>query len=142
MAARILLVLLCLIGVALPSTAMADGTESVVGNVIRPAQEEAKAKGCKIAATGSYDITVGDLIELDYSYPIFPDAIPKKMEHKQSSSGAISKSPLGFRTVLTPKLLGGGTVAFYFEAKKAGEEAVTLIIDGAEYKYNFKVAEK
>jgi hypothetical protein len=142
MANRIPLIGFCLIGVTTPPTAMADGLEGVVGTVVRPAQEEAKSKGCKIAATGNYEITVGDLIELDYTYPVVPDAIPKKLEHKQTDTGAVAKSPLGFRTVISPKQLGGGTIAFYFEAKKAGEETVTLIIDGTEYKYNFKVAEK
>jgi len=142
MAVRISLVTLCLIGVTLQPTTMADGLEGAVGTVIRPAQEEAKAKGCKIAATGNYEVSVGDLIELDYTYPVVPDAIPKKLEHKQTDTGAVAKSPLGFRTVISPKLFGAGTIAFYFDAKKAGEETVTMIIDGTEYKYNFKVAEK
>ena len=42
----------------------------------------------------------------------------------------------------TPKLVGTGTIAFYFDAKKEGEDTVTLMIDGAEYTYKFKVVKK
>jgi hypothetical protein len=136
------LLAVCLLGIAFPTAATADGLEGPVGLVIRPAQEEAKVKGCRIATPGHYDVNVGDLIELDYTYPVVPAAIPKKLDHKQTGVGAVAKSPVGFRTVVSPKLLGGGTVAFYFDAKKEGEETVTLIIDGAEYQYTFKVAGK
>lgn len=142
MVVRIPLIAFCLIGATGPPTARADGREDIMGTVVRPAQEEARAKGCRIAAPGTYQVRVGDLIELDYSYPVVPDAIPKKLEHTQTTTGAVVKSPLGFRTVLSPKLLGGGTVAFYFEAKKAGEETVTLVIDGTEYQYTFTVMNK
>ena len=142
MIVRNLIPSICLLGVALPTAATADGLEGPVGIVVRPAQEEAKVKGCRIATPGHYEINVGDLVELDYTYPVVPDAIPKKLDHRQTGTGAVAKSPLGFRTVVSPKLLGGGTVAFYFDAKKEGEETVTLLIDGTEYKYTFKVAKK
>jgi hypothetical protein len=114
----------------------------VDGRTVRPALDEAKVQGCKIAKPGDYEVTVGDLIELDYTYPIVPAAIPRKAECKQTLLGAVAKSPLGFRTVTTPRLAGTGTVAFYFDAKKEGEDTISLIIDGAEYAYKFKVVKK
>lgn len=116
-------------------------TDGVEGTTVRPKQEDAKVTGCKIAAPDSYDVAVGDLIELDYTYPVVPGAIPKKANAK-TTSGAVVKSSLEFREVATPKLVGTGTIAFYFDAKKEGNDTVTLVIDGVEYEYKFKVAKK
>jgi hypothetical protein len=124
--------------IASPATAQ----EGVDGTTVRPMLDKAKVAGCKIAKPGDYEVTVGDLIELDYTYPVAPTVIPKKVDFKQTLIGAVAKSPLGFRTVTTPKLVGTGTIAFYFEAKKEGTDTVTLIIDGAEYGYKFKVVKK
>lgn len=117
----------------------ARAQEGVDGTTIRPMQENAKVEGCTIAKTGDYEVTVGDLIAIDYTYPVIPAAIPKIVDYKQTMNEAVAKSSLGFRAVTTPRMVGTGTIAFYFEAKKEGEEIVTLIIDGAEYSYKFTV---
>lgn len=127
---------------ALAAVALAQGGGGTEGTTIRPRLEEAKVKGCKIASPGEYKVSVGDLIELNYTYPIVPTAIPKKMSHTITAGGAVVKSSLGFRRVVAPKLVGAGTIAFYFEAKAAGEDTVTLTIDDAEYQYKFKVGKR
>lgn len=136
---RSLLVAGCLLGFML---SMAVALDSVEGTTVRPRLEAAKVKGCKIAAPGDYQVNVGDLIELDYTYPVVPAAIPKKVAYQQTLTGAVAKSAMGFRTVTIPRLVGAGTIACYFDAKQAGEETVTLIIDDAEYVYKFKVVKK
>jgi hypothetical protein len=122
--------------------AVAVAADGVKGRTVRPLQEKAKVAGCKIAKPGSYEVAVEDLIELDYTYPVVPTAIPNKVDHKQPASGSVVKSELGFRTVSTPRLLGTGTIAFYFEAKKEGEDKITVIIDENEYEYTFKVVKR
>lgn len=122
------------------ATTPAAATEGVNGTTLRPAQDKAKVDGCKIAKPGAYEVAIGDIIELDYTYPVVPDAIPKKVDHKQTLGGSVVMSSLGFRSVSVPHLLGVGTIAFYFEAKRAGGDTITLIIDGEEYEYKFRVA--
>ena len=70
-------------------------TDGVEGTTVRPKQEDAKVTGCKIAAPDSYDVAVGALIELDYTYPVVPGAIPKKANAK-TTSGAVVKSSSSF----------------------------------------------
>jgi hypothetical protein len=117
------------------STGAQDG---VTGTTVRPIQVDAKVMGCTIAEPGDYQVKVGDLIELNYSHPVAPP-FPQKVDFKQTLIGAVARSPLGFRAVNTPKLIGKKTIAFYFDAKKEGEDTVTLIIDKEEYTYKFKV---
>jgi hypothetical protein len=120
----------------------APAVEGVKGVTVRPAQEKAKVEGCKVAKPGDYEIAVGDLIELDYTYPIVPTALPNKAEFTITLIGAVVGSPIGTRLVTTPKMVGASTIAFYFDAKKEGEDTVTLKIDTATYVYNFKVVKK
>lgn len=128
--------------VFLLATELASGVEGVKGTVIRPAKDKAQVDGCQVSKPGDYTATIGDLIELEYSYPVVPTAIPKKVDFKLTLIGAVANSPLGVRNVSTPKLLGAHTIAFYFEAKKTGEDTITLEIDGKGYPYNFKVMDK
>jgi hypothetical protein len=128
-----------LIGLLLLCATYAQAVNGVVGTTVRPPLAAAKVKGCQVAKPGDYTVEVGDLIELDYSYPVVPDSSPIKVDFKQTLLGNVVKSPLGFRTVTTPPLVGASTIAFYFEAKKAGTETVTLIVDGDEYTYRITV---
>ena len=116
-----------------------DTVRGVRGTIFRPAPTQARVEGCKIAEPGAYEVKVGDLIELDYSYPIHPNAMPEKVSHRIARRGAVAKSRLGIRQVRTPKRLGSGTIATYLDAKKPGEATVTLTIDDAEYVYKFSV---
>lgn len=120
----------------------AGATEGVDGTIIRPVQDKAKVAGCKIAKPDAYPVMVGDLIELDYTYPLNGTAIPKKVDHMQTLSGAVIKSSLGFRTLSMPKLIGTGSIAFYFAANKEGTENITLIIDNDQYTYQFNVTNR
>lgn len=131
------------IGASLAMLALASTVSfGLDGTTVRPVQEKAMVAGCKIAKPGTYEVAVGDLIELDYTYPVVPPAIPQKVKFNQTTTGAVAKASLGFRKVTTPKLVGTETIAFYFDAVKVGTETVTLIIDEAEYTYQFKVVKK
>ena len=108
--------------------------------VLRPAKEPARAAGCEVSKPGPYKAAPGDLIELEYTYPAPPAAAPAAVEVKQTPNGAVAASPLGTRTVDAGPA-GRRTVVFYFEAKKAGNDTVTLLIDGTPYTYHFQVSE-
>lgn len=114
-----------------------DGLE---GTVVRPDLVAAKVDGCSVAKPGMYEVNVGDLIEIDYTYPVIDVAIPTKVSFKKTGRDAVIKSPIGFRNVSTPVVIGVGAIAFYFDAKKEGTETITIIIDDVEYAYEFKVA--
>ena len=51
-------------------------------HVLRPAKEPARANGCEISKTGCHKATVGDLIELEYTYPAAPGAVPGAVERQ------------------------------------------------------------
>jgi hypothetical protein len=121
------------------SGATAYAVDGVKGTVVRPIQVKAKVGGCKIAEPMAYNVHVGDAIELDYTYPIVPVAIPKNVRIKQTSGGAVDVSPLGIRQVVAAGLLGASTIGFYLDAKQAGQEAVIVVIDDNEYNYIFNV---
>ncbi|HEV3303729.1 MAG TPA: hypothetical protein VG055_29015 [Planctomycetaceae bacterium] len=97
------------------------------------------AVGCKIADQKVYSVKVGDVIELDYTYPVVPNAMPKKVSIKQTFGGAIDLSPIGVRMVVAPRLVGASTIGFFLDAKETGKETVTLVIDANEYEYTFAV---
>jgi hypothetical protein len=120
----------------------ARAVEGVSGTTVRPTSEEAKVKGCHIARPDEYEINVGDLVDLEYSYPVVPTTIPQKVSVTSTLTGAVTASPLGIRTLRTPPLVGMTTIAFYFDAKAAGEETISLSIDDQQYTYKFKVAGK
>jgi hypothetical protein len=126
---------LLLLAAALPAV------EGVKGTIVRPHQVEAKVKGCKVAKPGEYTATKGDLIELEYSYPVVPTATPKKVAYKVTLTGAVRPSPLGIRQVQSG-LIGSHTLVFAFEAHQAGMDTVTLQIDDDAYDFKFKVEEK
>ena len=139
MLARVTAVCVCCLAGASVVDAQIQGVND---RTVRPEQDAAMVRGCMIAKPGEYAVQVGDIIELDYTFPVIPEAIPKKVNHKQTLTGAVRKSPLGFREIVIPLFAGTQTIAFYFDAKNKGEETVTLIIDGTEYKYSFKVEEE
>jgi hypothetical protein len=116
----------------------AHAVDGVQGTVYRPVQVDAALKGCQIAKPGDHHVCTGDLIELDYSYPIVPAALPTKVSFKQTLGGAIKPSPLGIRLV-NSTLIGASTIAFYFEAVKPGKETITILIDDKEYEFRFEV---
>jgi hypothetical protein len=141
-AQKFLTILGLLAAVFIGQTLMAKAAVFIGDTTVRPIQVKAKVEGCQIAKPGDYEVKVGDLIELNYTYPVVPAAMPNKVFYKQTIIGAIAISPLGFRRVIVPEMIGTVTIAFYFEAKKEGEETVALIIDDAEYVYKFKVVKK
>jgi hypothetical protein len=128
----------CLLFVAMAGMT-AYAAEGVHGTVVRPRQVPAKVQGCRIAAPKDYQVKVGDVIELDYGYPVVPGAMPKKVSIKQTPGGAVDASPLGIRMVTVPQLLGASTIGFFLEAKAAGQKTVSLVIDDNEYEYTFTV---
>lgn len=109
------------------------------GNVIRPKDVDAKVPGCSISEPGDYQATAGDLIEIEYRFPIVPTATPQSVDRKWDK-GAIYASSLGIRQLIVPNMVGAGTYLFYFEAKHAGSGTAIVIVDGEQYEYRFQVA--
>lgn len=109
------------------------------GNVIRPKEVDAKVPGCSISEPGDYQATAGDLIEIEYRFPIVPTATPQSVDRKWDR-GAIYPSRLGIRQLIVPNMVGAGTYLFYFKAKHAGSGTAIVIIDGERYEYRFQVA--
>ena len=111
------------------------------GNVIRPRKVDAKVKGCQVSELGDFRATVGDLIELEYTFPIVPSTMPKKVA-QATGKGAIKSSKLGIRNMIVPKVIGTGTYLFYFEAQDEGNGMAAVVIDRVTYEYRFKVSER
>ena len=109
-------------------------------NVIRPKKVDAKVKGCQVSGPGEYRATAGDLIELEYTFPIVPSCIPKEVG-RETDRGAIYPSKLGIRNLIVPRMIGTGTYLFYFDARHAGSGTAIVVIDGVKYEYKFDVAE-
>ena len=111
------------------------------GNVIRPKKVEAKVQGCHVSEPGKYSATAGDLIELEYTFPMHPDAIPKEVD-VETDRGAIYPSKLGIRKLVVPGLVGTGTYVFYFDPRDEGTGTAFVIIDDVKYEYGFEVSKR
>ena len=110
-------------------------------HVIRPRRVDADVKGCLISEPGEYRASVGDLIEVEYSFPVAPQTVPKKVD-QETDKGAIYTSKLGIRNLIVPKIIGTGTYLFYFDAKHEGKGTAFVVIDGVKYAFGFEVAER
>ena len=108
-------------------------------SIVRPHKVEAKIGGAQIAKPGSYTVSVGDSLELEYSYSVTPQAMPKKLGFKTSESGALDTTKLVVKSVVAPGLMGAGSKAFCFDAVSPGTETIALNIDGNEYSYSITV---
>lgn len=117
-----------------------DGVETSA--VVRPRLGDASIKGCMVATSAKYRLTTQDMLEIQYRYPIVPQAIPKKIQVRTEGRGIVEQSTLGIRHVVEPKSLGAGALAAFFTAIKPGEETIILVVDGVEYKYQITVVEK
>lgn len=106
-------------------------------NIVRPLMVDAKIVGAQIAKPGDYRVTAGDMLELEYSHPVIPAAMPKELSATSSEPNILSTD--GAKTVVVPGLMGAGKKAFCFRAMKAGTSNVTIKIDGNEYHYSFTV---
>ena len=128
---------LFLVGLLLSSVALG---EQPTGNVIRPKRVDAKVKGCQISETGEYQATAGDLIEIEYTFPIVPTCIPEEIA-RETDRGAVYPSKLGIRNLIVPRIVGTGTYLFYFDARDAGTGTAMVVVDDVKYVYRFEIAE-
>ena len=124
---------LCLLGLSsfVGPAAHAQDTST---NIVRPMLVDAKVNGAQIAKPASYSVAVGDRLELEYSYPVVPPAIPKTLT-SESSDADVLVGKSGPKNVVVPGLMGAGKNAFCFHAKSQGNSTVTLNIDGKRYQY-------
>lgn len=109
-------------------------------NVIRPRRVDARVKGCQVSEPGTYRANAADLIELEYTFPIVPSALPKNVS-QQTDKGVMFASKLGIRNLVVPNHVGTGTYLFYFEPKRVGKGTVFVVIDDVKYEYRFEVSE-
>jgi hypothetical protein len=121
------------------SVALAKYPEEPCCNVIRPKKVDAKVRGCQVSEPGEYQATVGDLIEIEYTFPIVPTTLPKKVG-RENDRGAIAQSELGVRDLIVPNTIGTGTYLFYFKVIIEGSGTATVVIDDVKYEYTFKAA--
>ena len=110
-------------------------------SIVRPYKVDAKIGGSQIAKPGSYTVSVGDSLELEYLYSVTPQVMPKELSFKTSESGALDATELVIKNVVAPGLMGAGIKAFCFDAVRPGTERITLKIDGNEYTYSITVAD-
>jgi hypothetical protein len=68
-------------------------------------------------------VKVGDVIEIEWTYPVVPGAIP--YDAKGKSDGEAVKSVEVIR-VVRPKLVGAGRLAAVFKAEKEGKATLTF----------------
>jgi len=108
-------------------------------SIVRPHKVEAKVGGAQIAKPGSYTVSVGDSLQLEYSYSVTPQAMPKKLGFRTSESGALDTTKPVVKNVVAPGLMGAGSKAFCFDSVSPGTETITLNIDGNEYTYSIIV---
>jgi hypothetical protein len=107
--------------------------------IIRPAKVDAKIEGTSIAEPGDYAINIGDLVDLGYTYPVVPAAIPKKLSFKLSEDGILQPCDPTVFDVVTPELVGSGSKTFCYKAVDSGRVSLTLTIDENSYDYSFDV---
>ncbi len=74
-------------------------------------------------------VKVGDVIEIDWTYPIVPASLPTKVS-ASSDSDAVKK--IDIRRIVRPKILGTGTLGAFFKAEKAGKATLTFSISAGE----------
>lgn len=131
--ALLLLGLICSLGIA-------EKPEVPSGTVIRPKKVDAKVKGCQVSEPGRYRATAGALIELEYTFVIAPQCMPKHV-NREWDKGAIYGSNLGIRNLVVPNMIGTGTYLFYFEARHKGSGTAIMVVDDVKYEYRFEVEE-
>ena len=112
--------------------------QDISTSIARPLMVDGKVGGTQIAKPGNYRITAGDLLELEYTYPVVPAAMPKELNSTSTDSNVLSADG-NAKTVVVPGLMGAGKKAFCFRATKAGTSNVTIKIDGNEYQYSITV---
>lgn len=111
------------------------------GTVLRPVQVDAQVKGCKVSKPGEYTVTVGDLIEIEYTFPVTPETTPKRFEVGIGIGEEVKSSPLGIRR-LDNGLLGTRTIVLFLTAVEEGKGGASMNIDKATYSYQFNVRPK
>jgi len=100
--------------------AHADEITGVKGVVIRLAKNKQNAD-----KTDEVKCKVGDEIEIDYTYPIVPGAIPSGTEVKVEGEAVTSA---GVFRIQNHKLVGAGTLGAFLNAKKKGKATITYTI--------------
>jgi hypothetical protein len=98
----------------------ADEITGVKGAVIRLAKNKQNAD-----KTDEVKCKVGDEIEIDYTYPIVPGAIPSAVEVKVDGEAATSA---GVFRIQNHKLVGAGTFGAFLNVKKKGKATITYTI--------------
>lgn len=107
--------------------------------IVRPFKVEAKVSGAEVARPGSYDVSVGDYLEFEYSFPVVPDAMPQKLDFHVSNDDVLDATEPVVRDVVAPGLMGTGAKAFCFRAANPGTTTLKLRIDDNEYQYSVTV---
>jgi hypothetical protein len=110
------------------------------GFVHRPLPDCSLSAVC-IPRVGDIYVTVGELIEIDVSRGVFPDA--PEVEITLGDTGVIRRSALGNRIMDPgPDFTGSSTIGCFFQAFKPGTEVITITVDGQQFEYPVIVSKR
>jgi hypothetical protein len=114
-----------LIAAALFPVAPASGAEDGESFVKRTVTRIEK-NGNNATQQDKVKVKVGDGVEIEWSYPVVPGAIPRDAGGK--SDGTAMKFVEVVR-VVRPKLVGSGKLAAVFKAEKEGKATLTFTVE-------------
>ncbi len=115
--------------------------EGTKGYVFRPPVGQGPSEYIQMSRPGEYKVRPGDVIEIDYRFAQAnpnPAEVAKKVSAQVTKGGAVTESDAGVR-VVDDGATAMGKLVFAFEAKAAGKDTVTVVIDGKKYEYKFEV---
>jgi len=122
------------------STGGQSYSQSGSNSILRPHLVDSNVSGAKISKTGDYVVQVGELIQIEYSYPVSPRFSPKEIKF-QLTGMAIKTIGSEAKNVST-RLMGSGRKSLCMEATKPGTSKLKLLIDENCYEYDFVVKGK
>jgi len=102
------------------SSLRAGEIPGVTGNLTRIAKDKENA-----ATPDKVTVAVGDLIEIDWTYPVVPATLPTAASAKSSADAA---KFVEIRSIYRTKLLGTGMLGALFKAEKPGKATLTFVV--------------
>ncbi len=121
------LVLTCglVLGGLTPAALNDENLQGVDGSLTR-----IEKNGGNAGTEDKIHVKVGDVIEIDWTYPIVPASLPTKVK-ASSDNEAVTKTDI--RRIVRPKLVGTGTLGAFFKAAKIGKATLTFEISSGEH---------
>ena len=103
--------------------------------VVRPAAVITDNQCLQVPTEHSYYVNKGWVIELDCGYLPTAACTQPLVSCTVTGNGVLKKSSLGVWSVSSGAQGGYATTAYFFKAKRSGQDTITLSIDGTLYLY-------